>query len=185
MVFRDKLSENTAVDIHFSDGPDLYSGDQIIHPPGGPKPSSHAGYFINLRSHVLCSITAALSEAVASPCPPSPLCADGTGVYLYLEGLFSSVALVNGILTGQVRMPLCQTGSSSFNSWIFAGVGVHVLQPEPQRCFTSCHFFIVRSDQWTTIMYKLFIINCGFFLYKSLIGFCFFLFSFSWILQDK
>lgn len=81
----------------------------------------------NLRSHVLCSVTAALSEAVGFPMPPPPLCADGTGVYLYLEGLFSSVALVNGILTGQVHMPLCQTGSSSFNSWIFAGVGVHVL----------------------------------------------------------
>lgn len=103
----------------------------------------------NLRSHVLCSVTAALSEAVGFPMPPPPLCADGTGVYLYLEGLFSSVALVNGILTGQVHMPLCQTGSSSFNSWIFEGVGVHVPQPGPQGLFHSCHIFIVRSDQWT------------------------------------
>lgn len=69
----------------------------------------------NLRSHVLCSVTAALLEAVSYPMPLPPLCADGTGVYLYSEG-FPSVALVNGILTGQVHMPLCQAGSTSFNS---------------------------------------------------------------------
>lgn len=42
----DKLSENTAVDIHLSDGTDHCSGGQIIHVAGGPNPSSHAGYFI-------------------------------------------------------------------------------------------------------------------------------------------
>lgn len=42
----DKLSENTAVDIHLSDGTDHYSGGQIIHVAGGPNSSSHAGYFI-------------------------------------------------------------------------------------------------------------------------------------------
>lgn len=47
MAFSDKLSENTAVDIHFSDGTDLFSGDQITRVPGGLKRSSHAGYFIS------------------------------------------------------------------------------------------------------------------------------------------
>lgn len=75
----------------------------------------------NLGSHVLCLVTAALSEAVGFPMSPPLLCADGAGVYFYLKGLFSSVSLANGILTGQVHMPLSQTGSSSFNSWILGG----------------------------------------------------------------
>lgn len=69
--------------------------DQIIYPPGVQNP-----YFMQvpLLSHVHCTVTAALSEAVGLPMPPPPLCADGTGVYFYLEGLFSSV-VVSGILT--------------------------------------------------------------------------------------
>jgi len=103
VVLRNKHSENTAVDVHPSDGPHLHDGGRSIRLPEGSVPCAasppHAVHFI--YSLVTCSLLRRRlwQKQLASPLSVCRCC---RRLFVFRGPLFSSVASVSCSSTGEV-----------------------------------------------------------------------------------